>query len=416
MPTLSEPEYVRQKGILIMGTGVASPGEEISLAVEPTFDFFTTEKLVVGSDAYCFEVLHIYVCGEEVASEGGCAASVFGDKGFPVRREVAPGQKIEIVFRNVSGGRAMIQAGVFGSTPKKNPNWNSTGTGNMTMSSFSELWPIVQPYTLLHRYKAEMLHKLVEATRFLEADVAECGVFRGGMTLMMAKQLEESPHKVFAFDSFAGLPKERGFWETCYYQTGALRGSYDEVANLLASHGLLGSTVELRLGMFDDTLKSSNIPPLSLVHIDCDVYCSVKSCLDLLYDKVLPGGIIVIDDYLDLGAGAEQAVVEHLRKTNELLYIGPIEQAFIVKGRLVTDDPATYVGWKPEKLDSKRVVAEQDWSVVMNNAEYLRDLSSGAALPDMPGHSLVELEKLARRMLDVWSHHQQVIHRSVCER
>lgn len=254
---------------------------------------------------------------------------------------------------------------------------------------FEELWPLVKPYTLLHRYKARMLAELVDATKCLGADVAECGVFRGGMTLMMAKQLEETGNRVFAFDSFEGLPPERSLWETCYYQPGALKGSLVDFIQLLEDNCLENVTV--RTGNFNSSLSTTHFPyNLRLIHIDCDVYSSTKCCIDNLYDKLLPGGIMVIDDYNDLGGGAEQAVAEHVRKTGELIYIGPIEQAFIVKGRLPDTDPADYVGWKPQKPDffRYRVSSGNDLSVVSNDEAYIKDLQLGEALPDMPGKVL----------------------------
>lgn len=281
--------------------------------------------------------------------------------------------------------------------------------------TFDELWPLVAPHTLLHRYKARMLHELVEATKFLGADVAECGVFRGGMTLMMAKQLEETGHKVHAFDSFEGLPAERVFRETCYYQPGALRGELLDFMRLLAFNNI--SNVSLSLGRFENTLeKVPESTNFSLIHVDCDVYTSTKLCIDRLYNNLLPGGIMVIDDYNDLGGGAQLAVTEHLEKTGELLYIGPIEQAFIVKGRFTCSSEESYIGWKPKKRDIAGPMTGKDLSVVTEDAEYLRDLESGKALPDIPGGSLQALERFARRMLVVWGHHRDVILKGVRER
>jgi len=284
-----------------------------------------------------------------------------------------------------------------------------------TPPCFTDLWPLVADHTLLHRYKARMLHELVAATLFLGADVAECGVFRGGMTLMMAKQLQGSGRKVWAFDSFAGLPALRSYFETSYYQAGALQADEHEVRKLFKKHQV-ADVVNLRSGLFDDTLTTVDIPSFGFVHIDCDVYTSVRTCLEKLYDKVLPGGVIVIDGFNDLGGGAEQAVMEHLDRTDELLYLGPIEQAFIVKGRMRVDDSMAYIGWKPSKPDRYRGITGRDYSPVLGDEEYLRDLNSGEALPDMPGHSLEELEKMARRMLKVWGHHREVLLKSTIER
>jgi hypothetical protein len=66
-------------------------------------------------------------------------------------------------------------------------------------------------------------------------------------------------------------------------------------------------------GLFQDTLPSSNIGPIALLHIDGDWYESVRVCLEELYGQVSPGGIIQFDDY-GYWQGARKAVDEFLAK------------------------------------------------------------------------------------------------------
>jgi asparagine synthase (glutamine-hydrolysing) len=49
------------------------------------------------------------------------------------------------------------------------------------------------------------------------------------------------------------------------------------------------------------------------LHVDGDWYESVKVCLESLYDKVSPGGVIQFDDYAHW-AGARKAVDEFLAR------------------------------------------------------------------------------------------------------
>jgi hypothetical protein len=258
-----------------------------------------------------------------------------------------------------------------------------------------------------------MLHTLVEGTRELQGDVAECGVFKGGISLMIAKQLCGSEDTLWAFDSFAGLPADRSAQETCYYVAGALSSSQEAFQRLLATHQVENKVVVVP-GWFSDTLDRE-LPPLRLVHVDCDVYSSVKCCLDHLYDRLVPGGIMVIDDFFDLGGGAETATMEHLAKTGDMLYVGPIEQAFFVKGRTASDHPGSYLGWKPQRPDPMRRSTCADLSVVLDDPRYLEDVRSGKAFPDLPGKSIEATRKLALRMLSTCQHHQHVLHRAKLE-
>jgi len=51
------------------------------------------------------------------------------------------------------------------------------------------------------------------------------------------------------------------------------------------------------------------IGPVSLLRIDGDWYESTKCCLENLYDQVVPGGCLIIDDY-ETCFGAKKAVDE----------------------------------------------------------------------------------------------------------
>jgi hypothetical protein len=64
-------------------------------------------------------------------------------------------------------------------------------------------------------------------------------------------------------------------------------------------------------GLFQETLPITPLSRIAVLHIDGDWYESVKVCLDSLYDKVVPGGIIQLDDY-GYWQGARKAVDEFL--------------------------------------------------------------------------------------------------------
>jgi hypothetical protein len=52
-------------------------------------------------------------------------------------------------------------------------------------------------------------------------------------------------------------------------------------------------------GWFHETLPTARerIGPTAILRIDCDWYASVRACLDNLYDQVVDGGFVVLDDY-----------------------------------------------------------------------------------------------------------------------
>jgi hypothetical protein len=124
---MPEPEYMRRQYVVGLGRGEASAGEEVVLKVEMTSDF-RMDKLVLGEDTSCFVILRISVEGEDVPIVSDVsAAAVEALGGLPVRYEIKTCQKIEVVLRNVSDGRAKIVGGVMGTVLTKNPKWSSNG-------------------------------------------------------------------------------------------------------------------------------------------------------------------------------------------------------------------------------------------------------------------------------------------------
>ena len=179
-----------------------------------------------------------------------------------------------------------------------------------------ELEPLlaeVQPYTMLPEASLLQLLQLLKDvhTEGLRGDIVECGVWRGGASFLMARQLQRlgtHNRKVWLCDSFEGLPppEERdgpaalryakntdspGYVDNC-------RATLDEVQQGAQSLGLTPN-LQFIEGWFDQTLPihRERIGPIALLHVDCDWYASVRCCLDNLYDQVVPGGIIVFDDY-----------------------------------------------------------------------------------------------------------------------
>jgi hypothetical protein len=55
------------------------------------------------------------------------------------------------------------------------------------------------------------------------------------------------------------------------------------------------------VGLFDDTLPpmlAKHAGPVRLVNVDCDLYSSTRTALTLLADRLVPGSVLVFDEYL----------------------------------------------------------------------------------------------------------------------
>jgi hypothetical protein len=85
-------------------------------------------------------------------------------------------------------------------------------------------------------------------------------------------------------------------------------------------------------GLFQDTLPTYDIPPISLLHLDGDWYDSTMTCLNHLWDKVSPGGIVQIDDY-GSWQGCRKAVDEFMdrHEINDQLHFIDRNGRYLIK-------------------------------------------------------------------------------------
>lgn len=136
-------------------------------------------------------------------------------------------------------------------------------------------------------------------------DVIETGVWRGGACIYMRAILAaagDKARRVFVADSFKGLPEPSGDFAA---DTGDQHSTYEELAvsrDMVAAnfkrYGMLDDRVVFLEGWFKDTLPAAPIEKLAVLRLDGDMYESTIQALEALYDKVSPGGYVIIDDYI----------------------------------------------------------------------------------------------------------------------
>ena len=155
----------------------------------------------------------------------------------------------------------------------------------------------------------------------------ECGVAKGGCLAMM-KFSSGKNNKIFGFDSFEGMPditsedlSEEYNKSNIFTDFGNLSGGIDSVYNTFNKSNLNMDNIKLIKGFFQNTLEIqeniNNVGKIAVLRLDGDWYESTRICLEKLYDKVIDGGIIIIDDY-GHWVGAKKAVDE-FRLKNKIL-------------------------------------------------------------------------------------------------
>ena len=160
---------------------------------------------------------------------------------------------------------------------------------------------------------------LLRSTLELRGDVMECGVYRGQSILVIARAMQGiADHKtIYGLDSFSGFPvnavsqRDLGLGRRIAHVRRKFRFCADTPARLNRIFRKFNINAKLVRGYFSETLPSFRDHPLCFIHLDCDIYASYKECLETLYDQLVPGGVIVFDEWNTANwPGAQRAVEE----------------------------------------------------------------------------------------------------------
>lgn len=193
--------------------------------------------------------------------------------------------------------------------------------------------------------------------RGIPGDFVEVGVWRGGNSILAANYYKRvgSDKRVWCYDTFAGMtePSDKDFKDTwkgsqsdppheltkrkfkegehdwhndwCY-------AALDEVKKNFKDYGLDHGVTFVK-GDVTQTLgwNPTSYPlQVSVLRLDTDFYDSTRASLQVLYDRLSKGGILILDDY-GLWNGSRVAVDEffgnrsdqpHLFRIDDDCYIG----------------------------------------------------------------------------------------------
>lgn len=183
------------------------------------------------------------------------------------------------------------------------------------VKSLIELWPIIKPYTLnfYNDRRGHILYpKITSLYNFankiiidnMPGNYVEAGVYRGGSAAAVGEVFKNTDRHIWLFDSWEGMPPPSEHDISIKGDKGKAEGGMTACDQSVAEDilfiklGLSKDHIHLVKGWFEDTLKVNidNIGDIAMLHIDCDWFESYNTVLDTLYDKVIPGGFIQLDD------------------------------------------------------------------------------------------------------------------------
>jgi hypothetical protein len=178
----------------------------------------------------------------------------------------------------------------------------------------------------------QRMNNMFELTKYCEknnikGDYVECGVWKGGVVAICAyvKNKYHSKKNIWLFDSFEGLPepsRDDGK-EAIHYARGKSDGklvtinkcvsTLNDVKKLFKENNISWNHVIVKKGWFQDTIPKNTIRNIAILRLDGDWYESTKICIDNLYEKIIPNGFLIIDDYYRW-KGCKKAIDEYFNK------------------------------------------------------------------------------------------------------
>lgn len=190
---------------------------------------------------------------------------------------------------------------------------------------FEAAFQDISALTLVPMERCFGLWQLAHQAALQPGAFAEFGVYRGGTARMLARAFPD--RTIHLFDTFAGMP------QTDPRHDGHAAGDFADTS-LDAVSASLGDCPNVRFhpGFFpDSTADVAADERFAFVHVDVDIYRSTLDALTFFYPRLMPGGIMVFDDWRRHNTqGVEAALTAFLADKPERIYVSARHQAAII--------------------------------------------------------------------------------------
>jgi O-methyltransferase len=180
-----------------------------------------------------------------------------------------------------------------------------------------EIIKLIKPFTMT---SPERLYALVKAIEYISnnnigGDIVECGVWKGGSMMAIAHTLlrmNDINRNLYLFDTFEGMtpPSQE---DLSFTNDNALQllqdsnkedqtsiwcyASLEEVMTNLHSTGYASDKIYFIKGEVEKTIPEKSPDQIAVLRLDTDWYESTRHELENLFPRLVPGGVIIIDDY-----------------------------------------------------------------------------------------------------------------------
>jgi len=207
-------------------------------------------------------------------------------------------------------------------------------------TEFWEIYKLCKPYTMTSIERMYSLYNAVDyiLTNDIKGAFVECGVWRGGSAMLIAKMLSNrniSDRKIYLYDTFKGMSeptdkditidgkdakesmiKSKQTKETSVWCLAEL----PDVKRNLQLTNYQENNIYYVEGKVEDTLPNSKpSEEIALLRLDTDWYESTKHELTFLYPELVHGGVLIIDDF-GYWQGCHKAVIDYFKDKGSILF------------------------------------------------------------------------------------------------
>jgi len=207
---------------------------------------------------------------------------------------------------------------------------------------YEVIFRAVRPFTMTSRRRVYALIDAVDhiVKNGIHGAFVECGVWKRGSSLAAAMAFQsrgQSDRELYLYDTFEGMTKPtnadgsnalKGYQASLdANQTSSwCRSPLDEVRSVVTRSNYPSARIHLIKGKVEDTLPGHAPDQIALLRLDTDWYESTRHELVTLYPRLMPGGVLILDDY-GFWEGARKAVDEFISERNITAFLHRIDES-----------------------------------------------------------------------------------------
>jgi hypothetical protein len=175
-------------------------------------------------------------------------------------------------------------------------------------------FPVYVGYIAIARMLA--LYELYKQTKDLSGHIAEVGTFRGATLHFVGKLIRifepNSNTQAHGFDWFQGMTPGAADNKV---ETGRWQGDYERLVGLTKAQGLDDTIIVHKMDVssaLQPFLQQHDYMRFKFVFLDCGLQHVLTAALPAFWEKLVPGGVLIMDHYNHGVSPSESALVDRV--------------------------------------------------------------------------------------------------------